>query len=249
MEMYAVVEKWVNEMNSSDRATMLEGLSKAGVRAGRNHDAKRNDGMGAHGGHSHGPPKMTGYMQQAQTKIPGYQYYQQAQGMVGQAQGMMGGHGGGHVSHGGAGGYVQQAGGYVQQAQHLFQGGGSGVGGFVQNFARREVDDEPDYAPPREEPRDRQDYRDDDLDESRDRPRRQHQEQYDQPHPGHGRPEPPYPQTPTGFREDYEEPLPGQTPGYGRPPPPGLYGQFPYGGQPRLGDQPPFGYHGNNGPY
>lgn len=47
MEMFSVVERWVN--NHPDKNTMLEGLSKEGVRAGRHHDTKRKDPTGGHG--------------------------------------------------------------------------------------------------------------------------------------------------------------------------------------------------------
>src|SRR5208282_5264985 len=95
MEMFSVVERWVN--NHSDKDIMLEGLSKAGVRAGRHHDTRRKDPMGGYGatgggGHSQGcgggggQSTFGGYMQQAQGMIPGY-----------------GGHGGGGGGGGGGG--------------------------------------------------------------------------------------------------------------------------------------------------
>lgn len=245
MEMFSAVENWVNAMSPPDRAEMLEGLTKAGVRAGRNHDAKRHDGMGgmsATGGHSHshgvpaqgggsGGGGIGGYMAQGATKIPGYGYYQQAQGYVGQGQG------------------------YMQQAQHIFQGG-QGVGGFVQNFAgqmgRRDVnerDGERDYAPPMGPPPRDEGW---DLDEAKDPPVLRHHEHHGEGHhhhrrgsngdgwEGHGRPEPPYPHSPPvqPYGQDYEEPLPGQQQSYGQPYYQGPPGQPPYTGQ------PPYGYDG-----
>ena len=230
MEMFRVVEQWANAMSPSDRSTMLEGLSKEGVRAGRHHDAKRNDPMGGHGqsgGHSH-EGGFGGYMQQAQNKIPGYGYVQQAQGMLS-------GHGGGGNSHGVSG--------YVQQAQHMFGGssGGGGIGGFVQNLAgqqmgRREINDHEDgkYAPPREVPPNE---RDDklELDQLRNSPIPERSPEFPEQLYGglqHGSSPRPYPYTPAvqPYPDD-EEPLPGQRrPVYGQPAP-GQYGQQPYGPQ------------------
>jgi hypothetical protein len=160
MEMYAVVERWVNAMSPTDRNVMLEGLSKAGVRAGRHHDAKRNDGLGGHGtsgDHSHAGPGMgQGYITQASQNIPGYGMYQQAQGMWGQGSG------------------------YVQQTQQMFQSQGGGLSGFVQNLTRRDVDDDGvDYAPPPGPPPE------DELAEWRDGPT-WHGEQYGRQEPSSG---------------------------------------------------------------
>jgi len=234
MEMYATVETWVNSLGPADKARMLDGLSKAGVRAGRHHDTERKDGMGGFGtshGHSQGGnqqglgqvPIVGGYLQQAQNT------FQHA--MPGQGGGHQGGGGGG------IGGFVQQASGilggghgggggvgsYISQAQQLFGGqssGGGGLGGFMQNLAggggrRREInedDDAPVSGGQGGYPRERGE-RVDELDEERDQERAQF-------------PEPSYSRPSSG---DYGEGQTGYPPqsGYGQPP----YGQGGYDGR------------------
>lgn len=229
---------------------MLDGLSKAGVRAGRHHDTKRKDGMGGFGtqhGHSHGGhqqglgqiPIVGGYVQQAQNT------FQHATNMI---PGHHGG-GGGH-SGGGIGGFVQQAqgmlgggghsgggvGSYISQAQHMLggQGGSGGIGGFMQNLAggggrRREINDDDDERGVREQGtlQSERGEKVDDLDEERDRERVRYPEPQQPTSGDFGRSNPPYPRTPPVPEND--EARQGGYP-YGSQTP--YNGQVPYGGQP-----------------
>ena len=263
MEMFSAVERWIN--NHEDKNTMLEGLSKAGVRAGRHHDTKRKAAMGGYGvtgsgGHSHGcggggggQSTFGGYMQQAQGMIPGYGSHSGGGGgggiggYVQQAEQMFGG------SHGGGGG--GGIGEYISQAQQAFQGGGGGIGGFIQNIAgqmaggggRREINDEStDYNPARQ-------WGDDELDDSKDRTggfrypgeaeyeesqRRQPEVLNDGPqYSGQPRPQEfPHPGTPT-VHGNYGQPRQQGLPYPRTPPVPENYGQPP---PPQRNVQPPF---------
>lgn len=210
MEMFGVVEKWVAGKSDEERRRMLDGLSKEGVRAGRHHDTERQDHLGGHSTHApgcgHGP---------AQPSSGGIgAFVQQAQGMFSNGQGLTG---------------------FVQQASTAFQGGPSGVGGFVQNIAgRREIVQEyyapPDHPPPEFE---------ESYNQSRTEylpprtPPREYGEEYRPPSQGYrppsqgyGQPERPYLQPPHGYPGEYRPPSQGYEPRYEgdyRPPSQGRY--------------------------
>ena len=244
MEMFSAVELWVN--NHPDKNTMLDGLSREGVRAGRHHDQGRKaptggDGGHSHGGHSHGDG-FGGYVAQAQQYIPG--------------------------SHGGGGG--SGIGGYIHQAQQMFSSGGggnSGLGELMQSFTgqmmgKREIGegDQESYeakdstAPASGDgfkyPAERyeEEVRQHQQGEFK-RPGDEYEENQRQPGPSYPRTPPPPPQNYPPQQHQGRPPPQGYPPqqqGYGQPPypdgqlpyprqgpyPPQHYGQPPYGGQP-----------------
>jgi hypothetical protein len=222
MEMFGVVERWINSRPDKDR--VLQGLTKEGVRSGRHYDSARKNALGGYaatGGHSHGGGQnpLGGYIPQSQGIMPGY--------------GNQGGGGTGTYvqsvqntfagSHGGSGGGVSS---YIQQAGQAFQGGGSGVGGFVQNVTdqmvggrRLVVNDNLNRSglPV-------------DLPGSGPRPPYPLEPQYSGSREQYGRPIPPYPRTPP-IPQDYSQtPLESQ---YGQ----SLYG---YSTQAPKRQRPPY---------
>jgi len=62
MDMFSTVKNWIEGLPRDRKETILEGLTREGVRQGRHHDEqKRRMEQGMPGAHFHGPPQQGGY--------------------------------------------------------------------------------------------------------------------------------------------------------------------------------------------